>query len=154
MTIATRVEGVLRDHGAHYKLIPHRISGSTHESAESAHVREDHIAKGVVIRDDKGYAMAVIPGDTWLDLEALDEETGRHFELDDESDLRALFPDCAPGAVPPLGPVYQLETFMDEALGSLSTVYFESGDHAHLVRVNGETFADLMRGVRHGHFGR
>jgi prolyl-tRNA editing enzyme YbaK/EbsC (Cys-tRNA(Pro) deacylase) len=43
---------------------------------------------------------------------------------------------------------------MDESLGSLSTVYFESGDHAHLVRVNGETFADLMRGVRHGHFGR
>lgn len=154
MTIATRVEGVLRDQGAHYKLIPHRISGSTHESAEAAHVREDHIAKAVVIRDDKGYAMAVIPGDTWLDLEALGIETGRSFELDDESDLKALFPDCAPGAVPPLGPAYQLETFMDEALGSLSAVYFESGDHAHLVRVNGATFADLMRGVRHGHFGR
>jgi len=154
MTIATRVEGVLREHGAHYKLIPHRISGSTHESAEAAHVREDHIAKAVVIRDDEGYAMAVIPGDTWLDLEALDSETGRHFELDDESDLRTLFPDCTPGAVPPLGPVYQLETFMDEALSSLSTGEVESGDPAPRVRVNGDTFADLMRGVRHGHFGR
>lgn len=154
MTIATRVEGVLRDYGAHYKLIPHRLSGSTHESAEAARVREDHIAKAVVIRDDEGHAIAVIPGDTWLDLEALEDETGRRFELDDESDLAALFPDCVPGAVPPLGSAYQLETFLDEALGSLSTVYFESGDHTHLVRVNGETFADLMRGVRHGHFGR
>jgi Ala-tRNA(Pro) deacylase len=154
MSIASRVENTLRARGAHFKLIPHRATGSTHESAEAAHVRDDHIAKAVVIRDDRGLAMAVIPGDTWLDLEALGDETGRRFELDDESDLRALFPDCEPGAVPPLGPAYQLETFMDEALGCLSTVYFESGDHAHLVRVNGETFAELMRGVRHGHFGR
>ncbi len=81
-------------------------------------------------------------------------ETGRPFELDEESDLAALFPDCAPGAVPPLGQAYEMETYLDDALGSLSSVYFESGDHAHLVRVNAETFADLMRGVRHGHFGR
>ena len=154
MTIATRVEQVLRDHGAHYKLVPHKPTGSTHESAEAARVRDDHIAKAVVVRDAQGPAMAVIPGDTWLDVEALTRETGRPFELDEESDLAALFPDCAPGAVPPLGQAYQMETYLDEALGSLSSVYFESGDHAHLVRVNAETFADLMGGVRHGHFGR
>ena len=154
MTIATRVEQVLRDHGAHYKLVPHKPTGSTHESAEAARVRDDHIAKAVVVRDARGPAMAVIPGDTWLDVEALTRETGRPFELDEESDLAALFPDCAPGAVPPLGQAYQMETSLDDALGSLSSVYFESGDHTHLVRVNAETFADLMRGVRHGHFGR
>jgi Ala-tRNA(Pro) deacylase len=154
MTIATRVEQVLRDHGAHYKLVPHKPTGSTHESAEAARVRDDHIAKAVVVRDAQGPAMAVIPGDTWLDVEALTRETGRPFELDEESDLAALFPDCAPGAVPPLGQAYQMETYLDDALGSLSSVYFESGDHAHLVRVNAETFADLMGGVRHGHFGR
>ena len=154
MTIATRVEQVLRDHGAHYKLVPHKLTGSTHESAEAARVRDDHIAKAVVVRDPHGPAMAIIPGDTWLDVEALARETGRPFELDEESDLAALFPDCAPGAVPPLGQAYQMQTYLDDALGSLSSVYFESGDHTHLVRVNAETFADLMRGVRHGHFGR
>jgi Ala-tRNA(Pro) deacylase len=154
MTIATRVEQVLREHGAPYKLVAHKPTGSTHESAEAARVRDDHIAKAVVVRDARGPAMAVIPGDTWLDVEALTRETGRPFELDEESDLAALFPDCAPGAVPPLGQAYQMETYLDDALGSLSSVYFESGDHAHLVRVNAETFAELMRGVRHGHFGR
>lgn len=154
MTIATRVEQVLRDCGAHYKLISHPITGSTHESAKAAHVRDDHVAKAVVVRDGKDRAVAVIPGDTWLDLKALTQETGRPFELDEESDLKTLFPDCEPGAVPPFGFAYKLETFMDEALDSLSSVYFEAGDHAHLVRVNGETFADLMIGVRHGRFGR
>jgi Ala-tRNA(Pro) deacylase len=154
MTIAARVEQVLRDHGAHYKLVSHRSTGSTHESAQAAHVREDHIAKAVVVRDPKGPAMAVIPGDTWLDVDALSTETGRRFELDDESDLTELFPDCVPGAVPPLGTAYAVETFLDDSLRDLSSVYFECGDHTHLVRVNGETFADLMQGSRHGHFGR
>jgi Ala-tRNA(Pro) deacylase len=154
MTIAARVEQVLRDRDAPYRLVSHRASGSTHESAQSAHVREDHIAKAVVVRDPNGPAVAVIPGDTWLDVEALSRETGRPFELDDESDLSGLFPDCAPGAIPPLGAAYAMETFVDDSLRELSAVYFESGDHAHLVRVNRETFADLMDGARHGHFGR
>lgn len=127
MTIAARVEQVFRDHGAHYKLIPHRSTGSTHESAEAARVRDDHMTKAVVVRDDQGCAMAVIPGDTWLDLNALALETGRAFTLDDESDLKTLFPDCESGAVPPLGFAYHLETYLDEALSSLSTVYFEAG---------------------------
>ena len=154
MTIAARVEQVLLEHGAHYKLISHRATGSTHESAEAAQVRDDHVAKAVVVRDGMALAMVVIPGDTWLDLKALARETGRSFELDNESDLKILFPDCEPGAVPPLGFAYNLETFRDEALTSLSSVYFEAGDHTHLVRVNGETFAKLMTGVRHGHFGK
>lgn len=154
MTIAARVEQVLRDHGAHYKLVSHPSTGSTHDAAQAAHVREDHIAKAVVIRDPKGPAMAVIPGDTWLDVDALSAETGRRFELDDESDLAELFPDCAPGAVPPLGWAYDIETFVDDSLHDLSSVYFECGDHTHLVRVNAEAFADLMHGMRHGHFGR
>jgi Ala-tRNA(Pro) deacylase len=71
-----------------------------------------------------------------------------------ESDLGQLFPDCEPGAVPPFGFAYGLETLLDEALRSLSAIYFEAGDHTHLVRVNGETFTKLMAGVRHGRFGK
>ena len=101
MTIAAHVERVLQDHGAHFKLISHRVTGSTHESAEAAHVRDDHIAKAVVVRDGEDRALVVIPGDTWVDLKALADETARTYVLDVESDLGQLFPDCEPGAVPP-----------------------------------------------------
>ena len=154
MTIAARVEKVLHDHGAHFKLISHRATGSTHESAEAAHVRDDHIAKAVVVRDGEDRALVVIPGDTWVDLKALANETARPYVLDVESDLGQLFPDCEPGAVPPFGFAYGLETFLDDALRSLAAIYFEAGDHTHLVRVNGETFTKLMAGVRHGRFGK
>jgi Ala-tRNA(Pro) deacylase len=152
MAIAARIEAVLRKHGTSYELIPHPVTGSTHESALAAHVADDHIAKGVVVRDREGDALAVIPGNAWLDMDALNRETARAFELEDEGDLSRLFPDCAKGAVPALGAAYGLETFLDEALTSLANVYFEAGDHRHLLRVSGDAFAELLAGARRGHF--
>jgi Ala-tRNA(Pro) deacylase len=152
MAIAARVEAFLKGHGATYELIAHRVTGSTHESALSAHVADDHIAKAVVVHDGRGDALAVIPGDTWLDLDALNRETARSFALDDEADLARLFPDCAEGAVPAVGPAYGLETFLDEALTSLANVYFEAGDHRHLVHVSGDNFTGLLAGARRGNF--
>lgn len=154
MTIATRVEAYLKKHGASYELIAHKATGSTHESATAAQVWEDHIAKAVIVRDGAEHAMVVIPGSTWLRLDHLNQETGRAFALDEESDLSALFPDCAAGAVPPLGPAYGLETFLDEGLTTLAEIHFEAGDHQHLITLDGETFVRLLHGARRGQFGR
>jgi Ala-tRNA(Pro) deacylase len=41
---------------------------------------------------------------------------------------------------------------MDEALTTLANVYFEAGDHEHLVHTSGDDFKHLLSGVRHGHF--
>lgn len=152
MTIAARIEQYLTKHGVSYELVPHKTTGSTHESAVAAHVPEDHIAKAVMVRDAQGDAMVVVPGDSWLRLDTLSQETGRQFELDEESQFNHLFPDCAPGAVPPLGPAYGIETFLDQAFASLGAVYCEAGDHQHLLRISGEDFRTLLQGARRGYF--
>ena len=80
------------------------------------------------------------------------DELNRELELVEEDEFAKLFPDCEPGAIPPLGPAYNIETFLDEALKSLANIYFESGDHEHLIHTSGEDFKKLLSGVRHGHF--
>lgn len=152
MAIAETVKTFLEQHQIEITLVPHPRTYSTHDSAEAAHVREDHIAKAVIIKDAQGFAMVVIPGDHWLRLEALQEETDRTFELAEEAEINTLFKDCWSGAIPPLGPAYNLETFLDEQLTSLANVYFEAGDHEELVHVSGSDFHTLFKGIRHGHF--
>lgn len=152
MAIPSTVARYLREHGIEYQLLSHPTSGSTHETALTAHIREDHIAKAVVLRDDKGDAMVVLPGDSWLHLDKLNHELGRGFQLDSETACAKRFPDCARGAIPALGAAYGLETFVDQNLLSLANVYFEAGDHRHLVHVSGEDFRALLRGSRHGYF--
>jgi Ala-tRNA(Pro) deacylase len=151
MTVAASVVRVLADHGAVYDLVPHPKSYSSLQSANAAHVPEDHIAKGVLLKDRNGYVLAVIPADEWVDLRRLEVELGRNMNLAPETEVDRLFEDCDPGAVPPLGEAYGLQMVLDESLTTLSSIYFEGGDHEHLIRLDGDQFNALMLGVRRGH---
>jgi Ala-tRNA(Pro) deacylase len=152
MSVAATVRAFLAGQDIPYVLLTHPRTGSTRESAQQAHLPDDHLAKAVVTRDTSGFCMAVIPGNAWLGLDALGRELGRDLELATEEQIAELFPDCAPGAVPPLGWLYGVETCLDTSLTSLANLYFEAGDHEHLVHVSGEAAAALFRGVRQGRF--
>ncbi|MCK5394607.1 MAG: YbaK/EbsC family protein [Gammaproteobacteria bacterium] len=152
MAIAETVKNHLTQKAVDYTLPSHPHSGSSHETAEASHVPEDHIAKGVIVKDTSGYAMLVVPAINYVDMKHVRKELGRELELVEENEFSKLFSDCEPGAVPPLGPAYQIETFLDEALTSLANVYFEAGDHEHLVHISGDDFKTLLSGVRHGHY--
>lgn len=152
MSMAGTVNEYLSRHHIQGEILPHPRTCSSRDTARAAHLPEDHIAKAILVEDGKGYAMVVIPGSDWLRLQALQQEADRDFRLADEAELGKLFPDCQPGAIPPLGPAYGLETFLDDRLLTLANVYFEAGDHEHLVHLPGEAFRALMKGVRHGHF--
>ena len=152
MAIAETVKNYLVQKAVTYETLTHPHSGSSHETAEASHVREDHIAKGVIVKDDSGYAMVVVPAANYVEMKHVRKELDRELNLVAEEEFAKLFPDCEPGAVPPLGPAYQIETFLDEALTTLANVFFESGDHEHLVHVSGDDFKTLLSGVRHGHY--
>jgi len=152
MAIAETIQRFLEQQSVEYDLVPHPHTGSSHETAEAAHVDEDHIAKAVIVKDEAGYAMVVVPASNWVEVGHLRKELNRDFHLATEAELAKLFNDCEAGAAPPLGIAYGIETFLDEALTSLANVYFEAGDHELLVHTTGEGFRTLLSGVRHGYY--
>lgn len=152
MTLAFTTKRYLEERHVDYTLVRHPRTGSSHESALAAHVPDDHIAKAVVVRDDSGYLLVVVPASHWLKIETLNQALGRDLQLAREDELIALFPDCQPGAIPPLGAAYGIETLLDESLTTLATVYFEAGDHEQIVRLRGDEFMTLLAGARHGHY--
>lgn len=152
MAVAETLKRFLDQQAIRYELVPHPHTGSSHETAEAAHVPEDHIAKGVVVKDQIGYALVVIPADNRVEMEHLRKELNRDLHLASEPEIGKLFGDCEMGAVPPLGVAYGVETFLDDSLTSLANLYFEAGDHDQLIRVNADDFATLLAGVRHGHY--
>ena len=152
MAMADTVKKFMTQMSIDYELVSHPHTGSSHETAEASHVREDHLAKAVIFKDFTGYAMVVVPASNFVEIKHVRKEFNREFELVDEDELARLFADCDTGAVPPLGIAYDVETFLDDALTSLAHVYFESGDHEHLIKVSGEDFKHLLAGVRHGHY--
>lgn len=152
MTISATVKRHLEAKGIDYEVVTHQTSGSTQEAAEQAQVDQGHLAKAVLLVDHAGAVMVVIPGDAWVKLAAVQKELDRELALATEDEAAARFADCAPGALPPLGPAYGIETLLDKAVISLAHVYFESGDHRTLLKVRGEDFAELLSGCRRGYF--
>ena len=152
MTIAKTVETHLIDRGISYDVITHSSTGSSSETAQSAHVSGDRIAKGVVVKDSGGYLLAVVPGEHYLDVKSLGEQLSRDLQMADESELGNLFTDCEEGAVPALGIAYGLTTLVDESLLRQPELYFEAGDHESLIHVKEADFEVLMEGAEFGAF--
>ncbi len=154
MTISHRVENFLIEHDIPYDLVAHPHATNSLETAHLAHVSGDRVAKTVVLEDDQGYLMAVVPASNRVDLGELHRQMKRNLGLATEPELQGLFDDCELGAIPPVGMAYGIETIVDDSLAEQSEIYFEGGDHECLVRVSGEGFDSMMEEVQHGSFSR
>ena len=154
MAMSRTLEEFLSQHNASYDLIPHPHTGSSMDTAEEAHVPGMRLAKAVVIRDDGSYLMVVVPSAEHVDMGVLRQQFGHAVTMASEGELADLFPDCEIGAVPPLGPAWGVDTYVDESLLTEGEVYFESGDHESVVRVSGDQFERLMERAERGYFGR
>ena len=152
MAIAQSVEAFLKQHTVDYELINHPRSVSSTHTAQAAHVPGDQLAKSVLLEDEAGYLMAVIPSTHRIDLGKLHHRLRRRVGLAIEREVTELFADCDPGAIPAIGPAYRVATIIDDALLDEPDVYFEAGDHEALVHVSGQTFGAMMAGVPHAQF--
>jgi Ala-tRNA(Pro) deacylase len=153
MAIAPTLQRFL-DQKVTYDVITHEPTLSSTRTAQACRVSGDRLAKGIVLRRNGGYMLAVLPASYHIRLDELRREVGDDVGLADESEIDQLFRDCAHGAVPPVGECYGLEVVVDDSIEQQPEVYMEAGDHATLIHMDRAQFAALMADARHGRFGR
>lgn len=155
MSIPSRLSHYFEQHHVNYEVCEHRWSRTSAQTARLAHVQPHAVAKSVILEDDGGFVMAVIPADKYVMLGRLGHLLGRpELHLSDEKRIAALFADCDRGAVPPVGMAWGIDTVVDDELQQLDPVYLEGGDHQRLLRMSREQFCALMSTARSGHFCR
>jgi Ala-tRNA(Pro) deacylase len=152
MAMAPLVEDYLSRHDARYDLVAHPRSRFSIETADMAHVPGDRLVKAVLLEDDDGMLLAVLPSTCSVHLGHLSTETHRRLRLADENELQGVFTDCKPGAIPPLGPAYGVRTILDDSLEAQPDVFFEAGDHEHLVHMTASQFMALVGPAKTFHF--
>lgn len=154
MGVAATLQEYLDAHHVGYEIVEHDHTDSALRTAESAHVPGSQLAKSVLLGDDHSYLLAVIPATYRLEIARLNELTSRRLEMIAEDELETTFSDCERGAVPPIGQAYGIETVLETDLAKQESVYFESGDHKHLIRMKGDDFRLLMDQVQRVHVSR
>ncbi len=154
MALSNRVQWYLDHHEVEYEVIPHPHTRSSRETALAAHVDPDQLAKSVLLEDERGYVLAVLPSSHQVVVAELRERIGRDLELATEAELAEIFDDCEPGAVPPIGAAYGIPVLVDEGLLHVSDLYFEAGQHRDLVHLTGAEFSRLLATAPHTRFSR
>jgi len=149
MAIAMTLKQYLDSHHVPYEIVEHVHTESAMDSAKSAHVPAHQMAKAVVLEDDGGYIVSVLPANNRLNLGWVNEELQRDLRMATEPELKRLFDDCSTGAIPALSGAYGLKVIWDDQLRHASDIYIEAGDHEHLIHLRGDDFQHLMQRLPH-----
>ena len=137
-----------------YDTLVHQRTTTASETAKAAHIPGSRLVKAVVIKDDDGFMMVLLPASHHIRFGELQGLLERRVELATEDELSPLFADCDKGAIPALGMAYGLDVLVEDALVETGDLYFEGGDHATLVHMQADAFNCLMGEATHGHFTR
>ena len=151
MPIAPTLQTYL-DRNVAYDLIPHERAMTSMRTAEACHIPGDCLAKGIVLRRNGGYALAVLPASHHIHLPDLRLQLGDDISLASEDEISLLFLDCARGAVPPVGKCYGLEVVIDESINEQPEVYMEGGDHETLIHMGHAQFEQITADAQRGRF--
>ena len=154
MAIAPTLANHLEQAGIKPEIVTHSHTPSASWTAQASRVSGDRVAKAVLLKDETGYLLAVLPASHHLQLDAVGALTGRSLTLAAEEEIGRTFHDCEIGAVPPVGTAYGLPVVVDDSLMKGPEVYLEGGDHTTLLHITREEFTELMHGAQAGVFSR
>lgn len=146
MAILPRLKEMLEANGVSYTHHVHPTAYTAREVAQLEHLPQHRFAKAVVFWGDEGYAMAVLPADYVVDLQELRAALGiKRARLATEKELAELFPDCELGAMPPLGNLYKMPTYVESSLAEEEWIAFNAGTHQDVVHLRFEDFKRLTK---------
>ena len=155
MSIAAQLSDYLARQGTKYEVHTHEHSRTSAETARCANLPASQLAKSVILEDETGCVMAVVPADRIVMLGEFARLLGRNkLRLAQEERVAQLFEGCEPGAIPAIGMAWGIPTIVDDELESNEVVYVEGGDHERVLRMTHEQFHELMRAQPHGNFSR
>lgn len=154
MDYADTVAQALMGSGVAHKVIRHAVTHSLEQAAEASGITPEQVARAVMLHDEDGLVMAVLPLTSLIDFTALQKATARALTPVSHQQLDRFFNDCDTGSIPPLGPHYDIPTIVDESLMLVSEVYFEPGRKGSLVGVSNDGFRQLMQGAKLRRFGQ
>lgn len=151
MNIAPTLVKEMSRHDVTYDVIKHDYAYSSLQAARLAHIPSSQMIKPVILEDDQGFVMALIPANQYVKINELNMVLNRKMGLATEAELKHVFTDCDQGAIPPVGEAYGMTTVVDCNLDDCNDLYFDSGNHTDLLHVSASSFRRLLENSRHAH---
>jgi Ala-tRNA(Pro) deacylase len=144
MNMSSTLQRYLDQQGIQYELVSHPHTETSMNAATATHISAAKIAKPVILEDELGYLMAIVPAHHHVRISEINKLLGRKMGLATEDEITSLFKDCEAGAIPPVGQAYGLDTIFDDCLGECPDIYLEAGTHEDFIHLDSASYRQLM----------
>jgi len=140
--MAEKIENALTRYldgqGVAYEVVAHGERFTAAAEARASGTEPQDATKEVMLRRDDGYVLAVIPASERLDPKKAAMLLGESGELRlaTEEEMGADFARFELGALPPFGPILEVEQIIDQRLLDHERVLCSAGDHRHSVKLD------------------
>jgi len=148
MKCRERLEQYLRENGVGFEVMTHSQAFTAQEMAAALHVPGEQVAKVVIACADERMIMLVLPAPSRIHMDKLRALAGAEkVRLAEEKEFADLFPDCATGAMPPFGNLYDVPVYVDTALSQVDDIVFRVGTHRETIKMDYGDYERLAQPV-------
>lgn len=136
MACRDKLISLLKERRIPFQIFSHKEIYTAQELASIHHVSGKSLAKVVMIKADDELIMIVIGAPYKVDLNKIAELLkAEKVDIANERDFKDIFYDCDIGAMPPLGNLYKIKTFVDENLSKQEEIIFKIGTHNETIKI-------------------
>ena len=142
MDIPIKLLSYLNEKKVAYEILHHPEAFTAQNVAAAEHIKGRHHAKVVMVKS----------GRPTFDDGDVSRQSGRFGKSRKgnrkprfnraRGGIKDLFPDCAPGSMPPFGELYGVPTYVDRSLTKEDYIVFEAGTHTDAIKLS---FIDFDR---------
>ncbi len=135
----------LTEHAFSCDSISHQKSLTLEALAGQLFIPHHQFARAQLLRDSKGYALAILPLGCHLNFVSIKNEIGRNVEMAWPEEYSALFSKLDSQAIPPLSILFDMECFVDAELIKNESIFLPDGSGQGLLKVAATDFVALQK---------
>ena len=158
MAVLRSLISLLDKNKVKYKILDHKKVYTAWDLAETEHLKPQDIAKTLVVKLDKEYALAVLPASKNLDkvkfkkvVNQFKKKQGlksvKKVDLAKESWIKKNIKGKV-GATPPFGSLFKMATFVDRSLLTKPDLIINSGDYIKSLKIKSKAFVKVESPVK------
>ena len=144
--VLEKIREMLLKEKKEFELMEHEPVFTCKQAAEVRGTPLKEGAKALVLKSEKGYIMAVLPGDKEIDVDKLKKILRvSRLELAAPEDVKKMS-GCGVGSVPPFGNIFGIDLFVDKSLKENKGVNFNAGSHTTSIKMSSVAYLELAKG--------
>jgi len=140
------IKDYLDQNNIKYISIKHSPAFTAQEIAASAHIDGKRIAKTVILKVNGKLVFAILPATYKVDFDLLkDSLRAESVRLATEQEFKDKCPGCEVGAMPPMGNLFDIDTYVAASLVEDEEIAFNAGNHSELIKMKYTDFENLVK---------